>query len=289
MCDPTRFKLWIVYFRTYFFTGSCKQFYRGWAWTGQFIQRVGLPEMTWSSHFIELNFLANHFIEDGHVAVVLVHRFCFFRGFTWTGHFIEAFSVGGGGIKWPVQHRFCFFRSFTWSGHFIEAFSVWGGGIKWPVQHRFCFFRGFTWTGHFIEKKISLERGPQGEWGPGRAAAKCWTGHFIPPPPTRARQKGLKIEAILARARAARPGPLSPKGPLSKESVLEAFSVGGGGIKWPVQHRVCFTIDSVNHFDIDICLAVGFVRFRSHSKSFGFPIDEIDDIPPKFERGPSTL
>ena len=70
----------------------------------------------------------------------------------------------------------------------------------------------------------------------------------------------------------------------------KAFSVGGGGIKWPVQHRFCFTIDSVNDFDIDICLAVGFVRFRSHSKSFGFPIDdEIDDIPPKFERGPSTL
>ena len=79
------------------------------------------------------------------------------------------------------------------------------------------------------------------------------------------------------------------QGRLSKESVLEAFSVGGGGIKWPVQHRFCFTIDSVNDFDIDICLAVGFVRFRSHSKSFGFPIDEIDDIPPRFECGPSTL
>jgi len=70
---------------------------------------------------------------------------------------------------------------------------------------------------------------------------------------------------------------------------IEAFSVGGGGIKWPVQHRFCFNIDSVNDFDIDICLAVGFVRFRSHSKSFAFPIDEIDDIPPKFERAPSTL
>ena len=57
------------------------------------------------------------------------------------------------------------------------------------------------------KKKISLERGPQGEWDPGRAA--------------RARQKGLKIEAILARARrAARPGSLSPQGPLSKEIVL---------------------------------------------------------------------
>ena len=31
-----------------------------------------------------------------------------------------------------------------------NTFSVGGGGIKWPVQHRFCFFRGFTWTGHFI-------------------------------------------------------------------------------------------------------------------------------------------
>ena len=50
----------------------------------------------------------------------------------------------------------------------------------------------------------------------------------------RARQKGLKIEAVLARARDG--GPLSSQGPLSKESVLEAFSVGGGGMKWPVQH-----------------------------------------------------
>ena len=105
----------------------------------------------------------------------------------------------------------------------------------------------------------------------------------------RARAKKVSKLKPFWRARAARPGPLSPQGPLSKESVLEAFSVGGGGIKWPVQHRFCFTIDSVNDFDIDICLAVGFVRFRSHSKSFGFPIDEIDDIPPKFERGPSTL
>ena len=145
----------------------------------------------------------------------------------------------------------CFFRGFTWTGHFIEAFSVGGGGIKWPVQHRFCFFRGFTWTGHIIEKKISLEKFLRVNGVLGARA--------------RARQKGLKIGVILARARAARPGPLSPQGSLSKESVLEAFSVGGGGIKWPVQHRFCFTIDSVNDFDIDICLAVG---FRSVSKSF---------------------
>ena len=68
----------------------------------------------------------------------------------------------------------CFFRGFTWTGHFIEAFSVGGGGIKWPVQHRFCFFRGFTWTGHFIEKKISLEKflRVNGVLGAPRARAK---------------------------------------------------------------------------------------------------------------------
>ena len=76
---------------------------------------------------------------------------CFFSGFTWTGHFIEAFSVGGRGIKWPVQVKMCFFSGFTWTGHFIEAFSVGGGGIKWPVQVKMCFFSGFTWTGDFIE------------------------------------------------------------------------------------------------------------------------------------------
>ena len=65
----------------------------------------------------------------------------FFRGFTWTGDFIEAFSVGGGGIKWPFQVKMCFFRGFTWTGHFIEAFSVGGGGIKWPFQVKMCFFR----------------------------------------------------------------------------------------------------------------------------------------------------
>ena len=56
----------------------------------------------------------------------------------------------------------------------------------------------------------------------------------------RARAKKVSKLEPFARARAARPGPLSPQGPLSKESVLEAFSVGGGGIKWPVQHRFCF-------------------------------------------------
>ena len=55
-----------------------------------------------------------------------------------------------------------------------------------------------------LHKKISLERGPWGERGPGRAA--------------RARQKGLKIEAILARARAPRT-PFTPR-TLSKEIVL---------------------------------------------------------------------
>ena len=130
--------------------------------------------LCWTGHFIP-----PPPTENASIKWPVQHRFCFFRGFTWTGHFIEAFSVGGGGIKWPVQHRFCFFRGFTWTGHFIEAFSVWGGGIKWPVQHRFCFFRGFTWTGHFIEKKISLERGPQGEWGPGQLYKVIWVMYLM--------------------------------------------------------------------------------------------------------------
>ena len=96
----------------------------------------------------------------------------------WTGHFIPPPPTENASIKWPVQHRFCFFRGFTW-GHFIEAFSVWGGGIKWPVQHRFRFFRSFTWTGHFIEKKISLERGPQGEWGPGQLYKVTWMMYLM--------------------------------------------------------------------------------------------------------------
>ena len=54
-----------------------------------------------------------------------------------------------------------------------------------------------------LHKKISLERGPWGERGPGRAA--------------RARQKGLKIEAILARARAQ--DPFHPKDPFKGNCV----------------------------------------------------------------------
>ena len=76
----------------------------------------------------------------------------FSGGFTWTGYFIEAFSVGGGCIKWPIQHRLCFFRVFTWTGHFIQAFFVGGGYVKKPIQHRsWVSFRSFTWIGHFIE------------------------------------------------------------------------------------------------------------------------------------------
>jgi len=36
----------------------------------QFIQRVGQPEMTRSSHFIQLNFLANHFLKDASIDVM---------------------------------------------------------------------------------------------------------------------------------------------------------------------------------------------------------------------------
>ena len=38
--------------------------------------------------------------------------------------------LGGAGwsasIKWPVQHRLYFLRGFTWTGHFIEAFPARG-------------------------------------------------------------------------------------------------------------------------------------------------------------------
>ena len=36
----------------------------------QFIQKVGQPEMTWSIHFIQLNFLASNFIKDASIDVI---------------------------------------------------------------------------------------------------------------------------------------------------------------------------------------------------------------------------
>ena len=36
----------------------------------QFMQRVGQPEMTSSNHFIQLNFLASHFIKDVSIDVI---------------------------------------------------------------------------------------------------------------------------------------------------------------------------------------------------------------------------
>ena len=79
--------------------------------------------------------------------------------------------------------------------------------------------QNLCWTGHFIpppptenaSNTLSFERGPWGERGPGRAA--------------RARAKMASILRPFWRARAARPGPHSPWGPLSREIF----------IKWPVQ------------------------------------------------------
>ena len=68
---------------------------------------------------------------------------------------------------------------FTWNGHFIPPPPTENASIKWPVQVKMCFFRGFTWTGHFIEKKISLERGPQGEWGPGQLYKVIWVMYLM--------------------------------------------------------------------------------------------------------------
>ena len=106
-----------------------------------------------------------------------------------------------------VSFRHCWYlqkkiRFFTWTGR----------GIKWPVQRR---------------KKKSLERGPRGEWGPGRTA--------------RARQKSFSLENLLACARARRAqGTFHAEDPFKGNCVIEAFSVGGGGIQWPAQQRMCF-------------------------------------------------
>ena len=83
-------------------------------------------------------FIHKHFYRQ-----ILLHTniFTCFRGFTWTGHIIEAFSVGGGGIKWPFQVKMCFFRGFTWTGDFIEAFSVY---LDWPLYRGIlCWGRGY--------------------------------------------------------------------------------------------------------------------------------------------------
>jgi hypothetical protein len=83
-----------------------------------------------------------------------------------------------------------------------------------PINSKsFKCFKGFK-DG---QKKISLQRGPWGERGP----------------------KGLKIEAILAR-----PGPLSPQGPLSKEIVLQMDSIWA---QWNCEH-----MDSVQVLCISI-------------------------------------
>ena len=55
----------------------------------------------------------------------------------------------------------------------------------------------------------------------------------------RARQKGPKIEAILARARARRPGPHSPWGPLSREILLKTESMLDWPLYTPSPNREC--------------------------------------------------
>ena len=54
----------------------------------------------------------------------------FFSGFTWTGHFIEVCSVGGGGIKFPVQVKMCFFQRFYLDWPLYRGILCWGRGYK---------------------------------------------------------------------------------------------------------------------------------------------------------------
>ena len=58
----------------------------------------------------------------------------FFQGFYLDWPLYRGILCWGRGYKVPFQVKMIFFRGFTWTGHFIEAFSVGGGGIKWPVQ-----------------------------------------------------------------------------------------------------------------------------------------------------------
>ena len=79
---------------------------------------------------------------------------------------------------------------------------------------------------------------------PGKTPEKknlCWTGHFIPPPPTEnasikwpVQVKPLENLATLSPNRECLYKVASPGKPLKKENLW------GRGIKWPVQHRFCF-------------------------------------------------
>ena len=139
----------------------------------------------------------------------------------WTGHFIPPPPTENASIKWPVQVKPLKKENLCWNGHFIPPPPTENASIKWPVQVKPLKKQNLCWTRHFIpppptenaSNTLSFERGPWGERGPGRAA--------------RARAKMASILRPFWRARAARPGPHSPWGPLSREIFFS--------IKWPVQ------------------------------------------------------
>ena len=66
---------------------------------------------------------------------------CFSRGFTWTGHFIEAFSVGGGGTV-AIPGKNVFFQGFYLDWPLYRGILCWGRGYKVAIPGKNVFFSG---------------------------------------------------------------------------------------------------------------------------------------------------
>ena len=68
---------------------------------------------------------------------------CFFRGFTWTGHFIEAFSVGGGGTV-AIPGKNVFFQGFYLLASPGKNVFFQGFYLDWPLYRGIlCWGRGY--------------------------------------------------------------------------------------------------------------------------------------------------
>ena len=146
----------------------------------------------------------------------------------WTGHFIPPPPTENASIKWPVQVKPLKKKDFPWKGS-----SGWKGSWARRARHAEDPFH----PEDRFQRKLCLKQN------------LCWTGHFIPPPPTEnasikwpVQVKPLKKKDFpwkgssgwkgswARRARAARRGPLSPRGPLSKEIVFKTESM----LDWPL-------------------------------------------------------
>ena len=102
----------------------------------------------------------------------------------WTGHFIPppptenasntlSFERGPWGERGPGRAR-----APKWLLCLGRGYKVASPG-KTPEKTEPMKKQNLCWTGHFIEKKISLERGPQGEWGPGQLFKVTWMMYLM--------------------------------------------------------------------------------------------------------------